>query len=71
MPANILMKVVLPVPFSPSMTRISLSVNEPSSTSNLKLPCRVYRERHSPAKYYSGNQAKPPPRHHSLPNDQG
>ena len=39
MPASILMKVVLPVPFSPSITRISLSVKDPSSTSSLKLPC--------------------------------
>ena len=43
MPASILMKVVLPVPFSPSITRISLSVKEPSSTSSLKEPCNTQR----------------------------
>jgi len=36
MPASILMKVVLPVPFCPSMTMISESVNSPASTLSLK-----------------------------------
>ncbi len=35
-PAIILMKVVLPVPFSPNMTRISESENCPASTSKLR-----------------------------------
>ncbi len=32
------MKVVFPVPFSPSITRISESVNDPASTFMVKLP---------------------------------
>ena len=35
-PAIILMKVVLPVPFSPNNTRISESENWPASTSKLQ-----------------------------------
>jgi len=38
-PASMRMKVVLPVPFSPSMTKISESVNSPASTSSEKAPC--------------------------------
>mmetsp|Transcript_44486 Transcript_44486/g.144411 ORF Transcript_44486/g.144411 Transcript_44486/m.144411 type:complete len:208 (-) Transcript_44486:1200-1823(-) len=37
-PANILMKVVLPVPFSPSMTRISEPEKEPASTCSVNVP---------------------------------
>ncbi|KAJ7491896.1 hypothetical protein FB451DRAFT_1336058 [Mycena latifolia] len=43
-PASSRTNVVLPVPFSPSMTMISESVNEPPSTVSLKSPsvlCRV------------------------------
>ena len=43
MPASMRMKVVLPVPFSPSITTISLSVNSPGSTRSRKLPCAVGR----------------------------
>ena len=38
LPANIRMKVVLPVPFSPIITIISESENCPCSTVNSKLP---------------------------------
>ena len=37
-PASILQKVVLPVPFSPIMTRISDPVKVPGSTLRWKLP---------------------------------
>ncbi|EJC97681.1 uncharacterized protein FOMMEDRAFT_137569 [Fomitiporia mediterranea MF3/22] len=43
-PASSLTNVVLPIPFSPSMTMISESVNAPSSTVSLNDPsvfCRV------------------------------
>ncbi|KAI8870544.1 hypothetical protein GQ42DRAFT_122144 [Ramicandelaber brevisporus] len=38
LPASSLMKVVLPVPFSPNMTMISESVNSPASTLRWKSP---------------------------------
>ena len=41
LPASMRMNVVLPVPFSPSMTTISLSVNEPASMFSSKSPARV------------------------------
>ncbi|OBA22398.1 hypothetical protein METBIDRAFT_38783 [Metschnikowia bicuspidata var. bicuspidata NRRL YB-4993] len=41
-PAKILQNVVLPVPFSPNITKISELVKSPFSTVNLKSPC-VFR----------------------------
>ena len=43
-PANRRTKVVLPVPFSPSMTMISESVKLPASTVSLKLPSVLVME---------------------------
>ena len=41
-PANILMKVVLPVPFSPNITTISESVKSPLSIASLNGPKAEY-----------------------------
>jgi len=40
--ANILMKVVLPVPFYPSKTVICEVLNEPASIVSSKSPCFLY-----------------------------
>jgi len=42
MPANMRMNVVLPVPFSPNITTISLSVNSPVSICDFRGRMRVY-----------------------------